>query len=551
MTLTTTTTRNTTTPGPALFELDDLCIQAPKAGAAPVTLIEGVSLRLERGKVLGLIGESGAGKSTLGLTALAMLRGAAWVARGAMRFDGQDMLAMGARARADLRGRRVAYVAQSAASAFNPGQRLIDQVIETSLRIGAMTRPEARARAIALFDRLGLPDPSRFGEKYPHQASGGQLQRAMTAMAMCARPDLIVFDEPTTALDVTTQIEVLRAMRQAIRDEGMAALYISHDLALVAQIADAIMVLRGGRMVEQGPTQQVIERPAAPYTQALIAARNLRHAPREGQKPILRLEGLAAGYGKLRVIEGLTLDLPQGGTLAVIGESGSGKSTLGRVIAGLTAPQAGRILFQGRPLAPLSRKRPLADLRDIQLIHQIPDLALNPARSVGAAIAEALGAFRGLKGAPCQHEVARLMQLVELDPDLASRKPHALSGGQKQRICIARALAAQPKLIVCDEVTSALDPLIADGVLRLLARLQRDAGLSYLFITHDFSAVEALADAVAVMRAGALVAAGPVSQVLHPPMAPYTEKLLRAVPQLRLGWLDGLDAAAGQTSPAP
>ncbi len=524
-----------------LLAIDRLEIEAPGKGGAPLRLIDGVSLQLAPGRVLGLIGESGAGKSTLGLAALGVLRGGQRMTAGEVRLAGQPLGRLDPGAMRRLRGREVAYVAQSAAAAFNPAQRLIDQVIETALACG-MSRAGARARAIDLFARLGLPDPARFGGRFPHQASGGQLQRAMTAMAMCARPRLIVFDEPTTALDVTTQIEVLVAVRSAIREEGMAALYISHDLALVAQMADEIMVLRHGRMVEHGPVRQVIDAPKSPYTQALIGARGLVRTPRPSAAPILEVRGLDAAYGEMKVIGDLTLSVPEGGTLAVIGESGSGKSTLGRAICGLLPWSAGSVRFAGRDLAPELRRRTRAELKDIQLIHQLPDLALNPRRSVGAAIGAALARFRGLRGAAAREETARLLRQVDLDPSLAARLPGALSGGQKQRVCIARALAAEPRLIICDEVTSALDPLVAEGVLKLLSRLQAETGASYLFITHDFGAVASIADEVAVMKQGGLVASGALADVFDAPPDPYTAALLEAVPQLSPGWLDEIAA---------
>lgn len=526
-----------------LLSIQDLCVDAPLAGGKTIRLVHNVSFTLERGRVMGLIGESGAGKSTIGLATLGAGRGGAWISGGNVILNGKDILAGGAASLREIRGRRVAYVAQSAASAFNPAFRLIDQVTETVRNYGMLDKDAARQRAIELFRKLELPKPETFGEKFPHQASGGQLQRAMTAMAMCARPDLIVFDEPTTALDVTTQVDVVLAIREAIREEGMAALYISHDLAVVAQMADHIMVLRHGRTVETGIAAEVLNAPAQDYTRRLIEARNLVHVPEPGPKPLLEVRDITANYGTMTVVDGLSIDVPQGRTLAVIGESGSGKSTFGRVICGLLPPKKGTITFNGRLMAPNMRKRSLDDLREIQIVHQIPDLAMNPRQTVGDIIGQPLTKFHGLKGAERQEGVAHLLEQVELSPDLASRMPFGLSGGQKQRICIARALAAKPKLIICDEVTSALDPLIADEVLRLLARLQKEEHVSYLFITHDFSAVRAMADYVAVMRAGRIVRQGPADEVLNPPYDTYTGALIKAVPELRTGWLDELIAA--------
>lgn len=531
-----------------LLEVRDLCIEARVRGA-PVSLAQGIDFDLKRGEVLALIGESGAGKSTIGLATLGAGRGGAYIASGSVSLSGRNIMASGASLLRRLRGPKVAYVAQSAASAFNPAYRLIDQVTETAIARRLMSRAAARARAIELFGKLGLPDPDHFGEKFPHQASGGQLQRAMTAMAMCAKPDLIVFDEPTTALDVTTQIEVLLAMRRAIRDEGMAALYISHDLALVTQIADRIMVLRHGRIVETGTTRAVIETPGEDYTRRLIAVQSAALPLRPARPDLLAIRDIGARYGKVSVLRDITLTIPEGRTLALVGESGSGKSTLGKVIAGLLPPHRGSVTLSGRTLSAGLTGRSRQDLRDIQMVHQNPDLALNPQRSVGDAIGKAVERFHGLTGAARDRVVADLMTQVSLDPALAQRAPHALSGGQKQRICIARALAANPRLIICDEVTSALDPLVAEGVQALLRKLQQDAGVSYLFITHDFGAVRAMADQVAVMRAGEVIAHGATADVLSAPQDPYTRALVSSVPELRLGWLDDIIAARSALQP--
>ncbi|WP_294642932.1 ABC transporter ATP-binding protein [uncultured Aureimonas sp.] len=520
-----------------LLRIRDLTIRPRDPAAAPV--VEGVSLTLEEGRVLGLIGESGAGKSTLGLAALGHRREGLRQTGGEVLIRGRDLGALGEAALRAFQGRSVAYVAQSASAAFNPARRLGDQVIEASVFHKVMTRPDAVARAKALFALLALPDPETFGAKYPHQASGGQLQRAMTAMALCGRPDLIVFDEPTTALDVTTQIEVLTAIRHAVRSTGTAALYISHDLAVVAQIADDILVLRNGRMIEAGPARAIIERPAEAYTRALVATRGgADAAPRATTEPVLRMEGLAASYAGQRVLDDVTLDLPRGRTLALVGESGSGKSTLARVLTGLLPPDAGQVLFEGRALPPLLAARPKDTLRRMQMIHQLPDVALNPRQRVGEIVGRPLTFYFGLRGADARRRVERLFEEIELSPSLLDRFPSELSGGQKQRVCIARALAADPDVLVCDEPTSALDPLVADGVLELLARVQAERAVSLLFITHDLAIVERIADTVAVLRQGRIVRQGPKDRVLSPPFDPYTERLVASVPRMEIGWLD-------------
>ncbi|MBY5523647.1 ABC transporter ATP-binding protein [Rhizobium leguminosarum] len=529
---------------PELLSVRNLKIEATSypPGEPPrrVTIVDGVSFDLQKGKVLGLIGESGAGKSTIGLSALAYGRGGAEITGGEVRLDGTDILALGKNGIRKIRGARVCYVAQSAAAAFNPAHRLGDQVIEASVKHGLMSKDEARKRALYLFGVLGLPNPETFGERFPHQVSGGQLQRAMTAMALCSNPELIVFDEPTTALDVTTQIDVLAAIKHAIEETHTAALYITHDLAVVAQISDDIMVLRYGKQVEYGSVQQIIEAPREDYTRALV---NVRQAYREEaadqSTALLKVENVSAEYSNgFKVLHDVTLHVPKGQTLAVVGESGSGKSTLARVITGLLPPSSGRIVFDGKPLMPDLKSRPNDDLRRIQLIYQMADTAMNPRQTVRDIIGRPLTFYYGLRGAEKTARVKELLDQIEMGKGFVDRYPAELSGGQKQRVAIARALAAKPELILCDEPTSALDPLVAEGILKLLLRLQEEEQLSYVFITHDIAIVRAIADSVAVMHRGQLVRFGPKSTALSPPFDDYTDLLLKSVPEMEIGWLE-------------
>ncbi|MBY5444068.1 ABC transporter ATP-binding protein [Rhizobium leguminosarum] len=529
---------------PELLSVRNLKIEATSypPGEPPkrVTIVDGVSFDLRKGKVLGLIGESGAGKSTIGLSALAYGRGGAEITGGEVRLDGADILALGKNGIRKIRGARVCYVAQSAAAAFNPAHRLGDQVIEASVKHGLMSKDEARKRALYLFGVLGLPNPETFGERFPHQVSGGQLQRAMTAMALCPNPELIVFDEPTTALDVTTQIDVLAAIKHAIEETHTAALYITHDLAVVAQISDDIMVLRYGKQVEYGSVQQIIEAPRQDYTRALV---NVRQAYREEaadqSAALLKIENVSAEYSNgFKVLHGVSLHVPKGQTLAVVGESGSGKSTLARVITGLLPPSSGRVVFDGKPLMPGLKSRPNDDLRRIQLIYQMADTAMNPRQTVRDIIGRPLTFYYGLRGAEKTARVKELLDQIEMGKGFVDRYPAELSGGQKQRVAIARALAAKPELILCDEPTSALDPLVAEGILKLLLRLQEEEQLSYVFITHDIAIVRAIADSVAVMHRGKLVRFGPKSTALSPPFDDYTDLLLKSVPEMEIGWLE-------------
>ncbi|MER9883511.1 ABC transporter ATP-binding protein [Mesorhizobium sp. M0118] len=506
-----------------------------------VVLVDNVSLSLRRGRVLGLIGESGAGKSTIGLATMGYGRGGVKITGGEVILNGREILAGGKRGLRKLRGRKVCYVAQSAAAAFNPALRLMDQVVEAALLHGVETRVAAEARAISLFKKLGLPDPDTIGKRFPHQLSGGQQQRVMTAMALCSEPDLIVFDEPTTALDVTTQIDVLAAIRDAIRDTGVAALYITHDLSVVAQVADEIMVLRHGKIVEQGTTQQIIREPREQYTRALVSVHHISHDEKvQSIAPVLRVKGVTAGYGNgaVKVLRDVSVELHPGQTHAVVGESGSGKSTLGRVITGLLPPLEGSIQFEGRELSPLLAERQKEDLRQVQMIHQMADVAMNPRHTVANIIGRPLEFYQNISGAERNRRVIELLDKIEMDKSYAGRYPFELSGGQKQRVCIARALAAQPKVIICDEVTSALDPLVANGILKLLLQLQEADGVAYLFITHDLATVRCISDAISVMYQGEVVRQGPKSRVLAAPFDPYTALLLASVPETEVGWLD-------------
>lgn len=525
-----------------LLEITDLVIEGQQETGWS-RIVDHVSLSVDRGEVLGLIGESGAGKSTIGIAAMGYARGGCRIASGSIRFEDVELTDQSSEQLRALRGRRIAYIAQSAAASFNPAHKLISQIVETAVVEHGMSQPEASQRALDMFRRLNLPDPETIGDRYPHELSGGQLQRCMISMAMICRPDLIIFDEPTTALDVTTQIEVLASAREVTRAFDSAAIYITHDLAVVSQVADRIMVLKDGCEVETGMTRQIIDAPAQAYTRKLLSVRsqdNPAGRPDTGT-PLLDIRGVKAAYGnKILVLDNITTHVGRGETVALVGESGSGKSTLARVVCGLLPPIEGAVIFDGATLPASAARRSKELLRRMQMIYQTPDTALNPRHRISKTLGRPLSFYFGMTGTEKQRRIGELLEMVELDPGFADRLPDELSGGEKQRVCIARALAAKPDLIVCDEVTSALDQIVASEILNLLRRLQDSLSVSYLFITHDLDTVKLVSDKIVIMQHGKIVEQGPKADILAPPFQLYTDLLLSSVPTKDPGWLDAV-----------
>ena len=536
-----------------LVEIRDLKVEATTDSGRRVEIIKGVSLDIAPGEIVALIGESGSGKTTIALTLMGYTRTGCRLSGGSVRVGGRDMVTLSEKQRAAIRGTEVSYVPQSAAAAFNPAMRIIDQVTEVTRIHGLMPAEQARRKAIDLFRALSLPDPENIGERFPHQVSGGQLQRLSAAMALIGDPDLVIFDEPTTALDVTTQIEVLRAFKSVMKAGDIAGVYVSHDLAVVAQIADRIVVLRNGEVQETGTTADILSKATHPYTRELLAA--FEPKPHGGtadagqeKKPLLEISGLLAGYGPVqadglplvRAVQDASLTVERGRNLGIIGESGCGKSTLARAIAGILPASQGSMVFDDRALARSARQRSRDQLRELQIVFQYADTALNPAKSIEEILGRPLTFYHGMKGKARDIRIDQLLDMVHLPKTLRHRRPAELSGGQKQRVNFARALAAEPKLILCDEVTSALDTVVAAAVIDLLKELQRELSLSYIFISHDLSVVEAICDQIVVMYAGRKVEEITPSG-LKAPQHPYSQLLFSSVPKLDPGWLDALE----------
>ena len=523
-------------------------------------LVDHLSFAIEPGEVLALIGESGSGKTTTALALMGYARRGCSIASGSVRIGDIDVLNLSPAGQRALRGRTVSYIAQSAAASFDPSRTIMDQVVEPTRIHGTMTRAEAEATAVQLFHELALPDPETIGQRYPHQVSGGQLQRLMAAMALITDPDLVILDEPTTALDVTTQIEVLRAFRRVVRERRATAVYVSHDLAVVAQMADHILVLRGGQMQELNPTAHILAAPDHDYTSSLLAAAS--PAPRVaelchgGGELLLEVRELSAGYGPVDakgqpaalILQDINFKLYRGQSIGVIGESGSGKTTLARVIAGLIAPCQGAIVFKDRTLKHDLDSRRKEELQQIQIVFQMADTALNPSHTIERILARPLQFYKGLRGEALQRRIRELLDLVRLPHSVARRLPGGLSGGQKQRVNLARALAADPDLILCDEVTSALDTVVGAAVLDLMAQLRRELGVSYLFISHDLHTVRSVCDEIIVMQYGRKLAQVARADFERGPHHPYYELLARSVPELRQGWLDEMDRTAAPST---
>lgn len=530
-------------------QVRNLCVTVRGPDGAPLRIVDDINFDVARSQMLALIGESGSGKTTIALSLMGHGRGGAIIS-GDIRVGDASLAGTGERSLAAQRGHRITYVAQSAAAAFNPLRRVMDQVIEPALIHKTASPADARTRAVELFRALALPSPETIGRRYPHELSGGQLQRLMAAMALITKPDFVIFDEPTTALDVTTQVEVLQAFRRVVREQGATGVYVSHDLAVVAQMADHILVLNRGRVREQNDVRTILEVPADEYTRTLMAAAVpvVATAPPAARaaEPLLAIKGVFAGYGPVDktgrpanpVLSDVSLTIGRGAAVGVIGESGSGKSTVARVVAGLLAPTAGQVMLDGEALSPTVSGRTREQLRRVQIVFQNADIALNPAHDVGEILGRVLRFYHGTRGAKADRRVAELLDLIRLPATVANRRCSELSGGQKQRVNLARALAADPDIILCDEVTSALDTVVRGAILDLLADLRRDLGVAYMFISHDIATVKALCDEIVVLYKGTRVESGACDSYSAAPFHPYTDLLISSVPEMRADWLE-------------
>lgn len=515
-------------------------------GGARKVIVEDISFAIPRGEVLALIGESGSGKTTIALAMLGYSRFGADITAKSIRVGDMRIDQMNEAELPRIRGRRIAYIAQSAASAFNPSRPIMVQVIEPLLVHGLADRTTAETRAVELFRSLALPSPETIGSRFPHQVSGGQLQRVMAAMALITEPELVILDEPTTALDVTTQVEVLKTIKAALKQSGATAIYVSHDLAVVAQVADRIAVLQHGRMREQGAVRQILEAPASEYTRTLMAAAQPQARPETdaADDSVLKVSAITAGYGRIKdglpaipVLRDVGFSIKRGAALGVIGESGSGKSTLARVIAGLLPAAKGDVLLAGEQLPRAMEQRSREQLRRIQIVFQHADTALNPAQSVGEILARPLAFYHGMKGPDAANRVAELLDLTHLPREIAARRSSELSGGQKQRVNLARALAANPEVLICDEVTSALDTVVAAAILDLIDSLRRDLGIATIFISHDISTARAFCDDLMVLYAGNVVELASRARFAGDIHQPYTRLLMDSVPDMDTTWL--------------
>ena len=529
-----------------VLTLEGLSVRLP-AGADRPHAMKDVSFAIASNEILCVVGESGSGKSMTANAIMRLLPGGVTIDGGKVMFDGRDLTQLSDAEMREVRGAGVAMIFQEPMTALNPLRTIGDQIGEMFDIHTGMSKAERSARVLDLLAEVRIPDPKLAARAYPHELSGGQRQRAMIAMALALDPKVLIADEPTTALDVTTQAQILALIKDLQTRKGTAVLFITHDFGVVAEIADRVAVMQHGVVVEQGPAAEVLNRPQHAYTKQLIAAVPPLKAPPPrpiSDEPILTMRNVAKtfrtggflgrGVRVTHAVKDVSLVLPKGGTLGIVGESGSGKSTLARCIIRLIDPDSGSVVLNGRDLAKLTREEMRRETQHIQMVFQDPFGSLNPRRKAGELVAQG-PIVHGMDRAEALAKAKELFGLVGLDPASTDRYPHEFSGGQRQRIGLARALALEPEVLVADEAVSALDVSVQAQVLRLLAELRERLGLSIVFITHDLRVAAQVCDLVAVMKSGEVVEAGPIGEVFGNPQHPYTQALLASIPGREFG----------------
>jgi peptide/nickel transport system ATP-binding protein len=525
-----------TTETEALLEISGLAVSY-RTKSGPVTAVHGIDLNVGAGQIVAVVGESGSGKSTTAHAAIGLLPRGGHVDAGRITFAGQDLTGLSEKGWRSIRGSEIALIPQDPTVSLNPVHRVGDQVAEVLVIHRLATKRAAAAEAVELLRRAGIDRPEARARQYPHELSGGLRQRALVAVALAGRPRLIIADEPTSALDVTVQRRILDHIEELAGESGTAVLLITHDLGVASDRASTIAVMSEGTIVEQGPSREILAAPSQPYTQRLLAAAPslsstpLRARRDAGTDVLVAAEGLSKSFaGSVRAVDDVSFTVSRGRTLALVGESGSGKTTTARMVLGLETPSAGQVLFDGKDITRLGGEELRRLRRRFQLVYQNPYASLNPRFSISDIVSEPLRAFKVGTRAERRAKAAELVGQVALPASVLDRRPAELSGGQRQRAAIARALALSPELVVCDEPVSALDVSVQAQILRLLADLQNEFGLAYLFISHDLAVVRQIADHVGVMREGKLIELGPADDVLGAPREEYTKELLAAIP---------------------
>ena len=531
-------TKNAAQP---LLSVRDLNVSYSTAGG-DVPAVQGVNLEVHPGQMTAIVGESGSGKTTSAMAAIGLLPSNATIDAGTITFDGRDITSLRRRQWRELRGRRIGLIPQDPNNSLNPVQT-IGASVEEGLRIHKVgTAAEHKAKALELLERVGIDDPARRYHQYPHELSGGMKQRVLIAAAVALEPDLIIADEPTSALDVTVQKIILDLLDDMRAELGMGILFITHDLAVAGDRADRVVVMESGQLREEGLAATVLTNPRHDYTKRLLAdapsltVADAGAAPvteRTAGEPLVRVDGLTQRFGDFTAVDDISFTVAKGSTHAIVGESGSGKTTTGRSIAMFNTPTSGTITVGGRDIVGLRGKALREERNNIQLVYQNPYGSLDPKQTIGQTVAEPLRNLKGASASRAKAKAKEFLELVALNPEYYDRRPRELSGGQRQRVAIARAMIVEPELVILDEAVSALDVTVQAQILRLLARLQEELGLTYIFISHDLAVVNQISDTVSVLSKGQQVESGPTAEVFSNPQSPFTRKLIEAIPGSR------------------